>query len=78
MVTVYVGTYTIPGDSVWHCHILSHEDMMMTTTSDIGNPVVSDGMMRPMSIRANTPQKQLPVIGNLSNLNKLVKVQAGS
>jgi spore coat protein A len=77
MVTVYVGTYTIAGDSVWHCHILSHEDMMMTTTSDIGLPVVSDGMMRPLSIRANTPQTQLPVIGTLNNLTSLVQVQAG-
>jgi len=77
MVTVYVGTYTIAGDSVWHCHILSHEDMMMTTTSDIGLPVISDGMMRPLSIRANTPQTQLPVIGTLNNLTSLVKVQAG-
>ena len=77
MVTVYVGTYTIAGDSVWHCHILSHEDMMMSTTSPTGLPVNSDGMMRPLSIRANTPQTQLPVIGNLNNLTSLVKVEAG-
>ena len=77
MVTVYVGTYTIAGDSVWHCHILSHEDMMMTTTSPTGLPVISDGMMRPLSIRANTPQTQLPVIGDLDKLTKLVKVQSG-
>ena len=77
MVTVWVATFTIPGNSVWHCHILSHEDMMMTTTSAIGNPVVSDGMMRPIHIQANMPQTQLPVVGNLSNLNNLVTVQKG-
>ena len=77
MVTVYVGTYTIAGDSVWHCHILSHEDMVMSTTSPTGLPVNSDGMMRPLSIRANTPQTQLPVIGDLDKLTKLVTVQSG-
>jgi spore coat protein A len=77
MVTVWVATFTIPGNSVWHCHILSHEDMMMTTTSDIGNPVVSDGMMRPIHIQANMPQTQLPVVDNLNNLTTLVKVRAG-
>ncbi len=77
MVTVWVATFTVPGNSVWHCHILEHEDMMMTTTSPEGNPVDSDGMMRPLHIQANLPQTQLPLVGNLSNLNRLVKVQAG-
>src|SRR5450631_670335 len=77
MVTVWVATFNIPGNSVWHCHILSHEDMMMTTTSPTGLPVVSDGMMRPTHIQANMPQTQLPVVGTLSNLNKLVTVQKG-
>ena len=77
MVTVWVTTFTIPGTSVWHCHILEHEDMMMTTTSPIGNPVVSDGMMRPIHIQANMPQTQLPWVGTLNNLNRLVTVQSG-
>ena len=77
MVTVWVATFTIPGNSVWHCHILEHEDMMMTTTSPIGNPVVSDGMMRPIHIQANMPQTQLPMVDNLNNLTTLVKVHAG-
>ena len=77
MVTVYVAKFTIPGDSVWHCHILSHEDMMMTTTSPTGLPVKSDGMMRPTHIAAGIPQKQLPVVRNLNNLDKLVAVPAG-
>jgi hypothetical protein len=62
---------------VWHCHILSHEDMMMTTTSPTGMPVISDGMMRPTHIAAGIPQKQLPVVRNLNNLDKLVAVTAG-
>jgi len=79
MLTVWVATFTIPGDSVWHCHILSHEDMMMTVPNPTaGLPdVVSDGMMRPIHIQANMPQTQLPVVGTLSNLNRLVAVQAG-
>ncbi len=77
MVTVWVGTFTIAGNSVWHCHILEHEDMMMTTTSPAGNPVDSDGMMRPIHIQANLPQTQLPVVGSVANLNKLVTVRAG-
>jgi len=79
MVTVWVATFTIPGNSVWHCHILEHEDMMMTVPNPAeGLPdVVSDGMMRPIHIQANMPQTQLPIVGNLANLNKLVTVRSG-
>ena len=47
MITVWVGTYTIGGTSVWHCHILSHEDAFMME------------MMRPLVV-GNAPQTQLP------------------
>jgi len=79
MVTVWVGTFTIPGNSVWHCHILEHEDMMMAVPNPTeGLPdVVSDGMMRPIHIQAKMPQNQLPIVGNLANLNRLVTVRSG-
>ena len=79
-VTVYVGTFNVPGDSVWHCHILSHEDMMMNVPANpaLGLPAVnSDGMMRPIHVQANLPQNQLPLVGTLANLNKLVKITVG-
>ena len=79
MVTVWVATFTIPGNSVWHCHILEHEDMMMTVDNPTPGlpPVVSDGMMRPIHIQKHMPQTQLPMVRNLHNLTLLVKVQAG-
>lgn len=59
-ITVWVGRYTIGGASVWHCHILSHED---------GMPI---GMMRPLVV-GTAPQTQLPLVGNLTRLERLLQ-----
>jgi spore coat protein A, manganese oxidase len=59
-ITVWVGQYTIGGTSVWHCHILSHEDGAMVM------------MMRPLVV-GSAVQTQLPVIGNQSRLDQLIR-----
>jgi spore coat protein A len=56
-ITAWVGTFTIGGRSVWHCHILSHED----TT-----------MMRPIEI-GSVPQTGPPRVFALANLDRLVR-----
>ena len=60
MITVWVGTYTIGGTSVWHCHILSHEDAFMME------------MMRPLVV-GNAPQTKLPRVLTMSRLDQLVR-----
>ena len=60
MITVWVGTYTIAGTSVWHCHILSHEDSSIQE------------MMRPLVV-GNTPQTQLPLIITQARLDQLIR-----
>jgi len=61
-ITVWVGKYTIGTDgvSVWHCHILSHEDNAMAP------------MMRPLAV-GTAPQTQLPRVGTLARLDALVR-----
>jgi spore coat protein A, manganese oxidase len=56
-ITAWVGTFTVGGASVWHCHILSRED----TT-----------MMRPIMVGA-MPQTGLSRVFTLSNLDRLVR-----
>ncbi|HEY5248909.1 MAG TPA: multicopper oxidase domain-containing protein [Dermatophilaceae bacterium] len=73
-ITVWVAKHTIAGLSVWHCHILSHEDMM--AMGDDG--AMRDGMMRPLKVQTKTPQTQLPRIGTQNNLDKLIRVQAAT
>lgn len=58
-ITVWVGRYTIGGQSVWHCHILSHEDATIQ-------------MMRPLAV-GTTPQTQLPLIVTQARLDRLVR-----
>ena len=58
--TVWVGQYTIAGKSVWHCHILSHEDGMKVM------------MMRPLAVGTQT-QTQLPVVGSQARLDQLIR-----
>ena len=58
-ITVWVGRYTIGGISVWHCHILSHED-------------ASVEMMRPLAVGTAT-QTQLPVILTQARLDRLIR-----
>ena len=58
-ITVWVGRYTIGGTSVWHCHILSHEDAAIE-------------MMRPLAV-GTTPQTQLPLILTQTRLDRLVR-----
>lgn len=63
-ITVWVGTYTIPGTAVWHCHIMSHED-----------GAASGGeaeMVRPLSV-GFTPQLQLPLVGSQRHLDELIR-----
>ena len=62
-ITVWVGKYTIGGKSVWHCHILSHEDSSIQE------------MMRPLVV-GNTPQTQLPLIVTQARLDKLIRQSA--
>jgi len=59
-ITVWVGQYTIGGTSVWHCHILSHED----------GPMVM--MMRPLAVGTVT-QTQLPVVRTQARLDALIR-----
>jgi spore coat protein A len=61
-ISVWVGQYTIGGASVWHCHILSHEDGM--------DPMI--GMMRPLVV-GTAAQTQLPVIGTQKKLDQLIR-----
>lgn len=63
-ITAWVVTFTIPGASVWHCHIMSHEDGAST-----GGEVE---MMRPLVI-GNTPQTQLPLVRNQAGLDRLIR-----
>jgi spore coat protein A, manganese oxidase len=63
-ITVWVGRYTIAGVSVWHCHILSHED---GATTDGGVE-----MMRPLAV-GHTPQTQLPLIVDQNRLDELIR-----
>jgi len=59
-ITVWVGRYTIAGTSVWHCHILSHEDSSIQE------------MMRPLVV-GNTPQTQLPLITTQARPDQLIR-----
>ena len=59
-ITVWVGTYNIAGTSVWHCHILSHEDAFMME------------MMRPLVV-GSAPQTQLPRVLTMARLDLLVR-----
>jgi spore coat protein A, manganese oxidase len=59
-ITVWVGQYTIGGKSVWHCHILSHEDSSIVE------------MMRPLVV-GSAPQTQLPIIGTQARLDRLIR-----
>ncbi|BAU84804.1 hypothetical protein SLA_3903 [Streptomyces laurentii] len=63
-ITAWVGTYTIPGTSVWHCHILSHEDGAST-----GGAIE---MMRPLVI-GSAPQLRLPLVLSQARLDRLVR-----
>ena len=58
-ITVWVGKYTIGGKSVWHCHILSHEDATIQ-------------MMRPLEVGAR-PQTQLPLVLTQARLDRLLR-----
>jgi FtsP/CotA-like multicopper oxidase with cupredoxin domain len=64
-ITVWIGQYTIGGLSVWHCHILSHEDSSI------------EEMMRPLEVGA-TAQTQLPVVQTSERLDQLVRQGAGT
>ena len=59
-ITAWVGTYTIAGKTVWHCHILTHEDMFM------------HNMMRPLVI-GTARQTQLPTSLSLARLDTLIR-----
>ncbi len=59
-ITVWVGQYNIGGTSVWHCHILSHEDGAMVM------------MMRPLAVGSAT-QTQLPVVLTQARLDRLIR-----
>jgi spore coat protein A len=59
-ITVWVGQYNIGGTTVWHCHILSHED---------GDMVM---MMRPLAVGTAT-QTQLPVVLTQARLDQLIR-----
>lgn len=63
-ITAWVGKYTIPGTSAWHCHILSHEDGAGT------NGAIE--MMRPLAV-GSMPQSQLPLVLTQGRLDKLVR-----
>jgi spore coat protein A, manganese oxidase len=56
-VTRLITTFNIPGPSVWHCHILSHEDHEMMRPYFIGN------MTTPMALRQSA--KAADVTANL-------------
>jgi spore coat protein A, manganese oxidase len=59
-ITVWVGRYTIGGVSVWHCHILSHEDSSVVE------------MMRPLAV-GDAVQSRLPTVGTLGRLDQLIR-----
>ena len=59
-ITVWVGRYTIGGTSVWHCHILSHEDSSIVE------------MMRPLVVGA-AAQTQLPRVLTQTRLDQLIR-----
>jgi FtsP/CotA-like multicopper oxidase with cupredoxin domain len=59
-ITVWVGKYTIGGTSVWHCHILSHEDSSIVE------------MMRPLVVGA-AAQTQLPRVFTQARLDQLIR-----
>ena len=59
-ITVWVGRYTIAGTSVWHCHILSHEDSSIVE------------MMRTLVV-GSTPQTQLPLVVSRTRLDQLIR-----
>lgn len=63
-ITAWAGTYTIPGITVWHCHMLSHEDGAST-----GGAIE---MMRPLAF-GSAPQLQLPGVLTLERLDQLVR-----
>ncbi|WP_127361152.1 multicopper oxidase family protein [Actinacidiphila soli] len=63
-ITAWVGKYTIPGTSVWHCHILSHED------GAFSNGAIE--MMRPLVVGLK-PQFQLPLVLTQGHLDQLVR-----
>ncbi|MEU7875888.1 multicopper oxidase domain-containing protein [Dactylosporangium sp. NPDC049140] len=63
-ITAWVTTFTVGGASVWHCHIMSHEDGANT-----GGAIE---MMRPLVI-GNTPQTQLPLVLNQGRLDQLIR-----
>jgi len=63
-ITVWVATFTVSGNSVWHCHIMSHEDGAST-----GGAIE---MMRPLVV-GDTPQTQLPLIQNQVKLDQLIR-----
>jgi spore coat protein A len=49
-ITVWVATYTIGGSSVWHCHILSHEDgahVLMMRPLVVGSTDAAAGGWKP-------------------------------
>ena len=58
-ITVWVGAHNIGGTSVWHCHILSHED---------GDMVM---MMRPLVV-GTAVQTQLPIVQTQARLDMLI------
>ena len=64
-ITVWVGQYTIGGTSVWHCHILSHEDGIIVE------------MMRPLVVGAAT-QSQLPFVVTQARLDQLIRQPAAN
>ena len=59
-ITVWVGRYTIGGTSVWHCHILSHEDSSIVE------------MMRPLVV-GTAAQTQLPIVLTQARLDQLIR-----
>jgi spore coat protein A len=59
-ITVWVGQYTIGGKSVWHCHILSHEDSSIVE------------MMRPLVV-GSAAQTQLPRVLTQARLDQLIR-----
>jgi spore coat protein A len=64
-ITVWVGQYNIGGTSVWHCHILSHEDGAMVM------------MMRPLVVGTAT-QTQLPLVRTQARLDQLIRQPAAN
>ncbi|MEV1244226.1 multicopper oxidase family protein [Nonomuraea sp. NPDC050022] len=63
-ITVWATKFTVGGSSVWHCHIMSHEDGAST-----GGAIE---MMRPLVI-GNKPQTQLPLVHDQVQLDELIR-----